>query len=346
MSIWVKDNPRYPYKPNIPLTILVNPVELVAQETFQNYEGCLSVPNLRGEVPRSVHVRVRGVGPAGKDLDFEVKGLTAGTFQHEVDHLYGKLFVDRVDGHADARDVERFPEIPDGGVRRAREGAGREVRRVGGAQRQGCRPDTPPDLGAMFASLTGRPRPRALPSALPPLRGEELLAEVDGAFARREKRARRSHRESSSFVAECDAVGIDAHGPALLRLQRDGIDLEHGAASAVVALAHEVRAPVLRDADDVRQRARRRWSNGAALLDLCGAVEPRRSEAVGRLRRNEDRLAVRRTPASSRARRRRIARSAKNSRFFAIEDAHVLALRGRATTACASSGESVTEYGP
>lgn len=96
-AICVKDNPRYPYKPNIPLTILVNPkVELLSQETFQNYEGCLSVPNLRGEVPRSVHVRVRAWDRHGKDLDFEVKGLSAGTFQHEVDHLYGKLFVDRV----------------------------------------------------------------------------------------------------------------------------------------------------------------------------------------------------------------------------------------------------------
>src|SRR6516225_7877226 len=45
--IWVKDNPRYPYKPNIPLTILVNPVvEPIGTETFANYEGCLSVPNL------------------------------------------------------------------------------------------------------------------------------------------------------------------------------------------------------------------------------------------------------------------------------------------------------------
>jgi peptide deformylase len=96
-AICVKDNPRYPYKPNIPLTILVNPkIELLSQETFQNYEGCLSVPNLRGEVPRSVHVRVRALDRHGNDLDFEVKGLSAGTFQHEVDHLYGKLFVDRV----------------------------------------------------------------------------------------------------------------------------------------------------------------------------------------------------------------------------------------------------------
>jgi peptide deformylase len=96
-AICVKDNPRYPYKPNFPLTILVNPdVTFTSDDTFMNYEGCLSVPNLRGEVPRRAGVRVRALDRDGKTLDFEVKGLTAGTFQHELDHLDGKLFVDRV----------------------------------------------------------------------------------------------------------------------------------------------------------------------------------------------------------------------------------------------------------
>lgn len=97
-AICVKNNPRYPYKPNYPLTVLVNPVvTLVGDETFLNYEGCLSVPNLRGEVRRSANVHVRALDREGKALDFEVKGLTAGTFQHEVDHLDGKVFVDRVE---------------------------------------------------------------------------------------------------------------------------------------------------------------------------------------------------------------------------------------------------------
>ncbi len=96
-AICVKDNPRYPYKPNFPLTILVNPeITFTSDDTFMNYEGCLSVPNLRGEVPRRAGVRVRALDRDGKNLDFEVKGLTAGTFQHELDHLDGKLFVDRV----------------------------------------------------------------------------------------------------------------------------------------------------------------------------------------------------------------------------------------------------------
>jgi peptide deformylase len=96
-ALHVKDNPRYPYKPNIPLTVLVNPtLELLEEETFLNYEGCLSVPNLRGEVPRSVKVRVRAWDRHGKELEIEAKGITSGTYQHEIDHLEGKLFVDRV----------------------------------------------------------------------------------------------------------------------------------------------------------------------------------------------------------------------------------------------------------
>jgi peptide deformylase len=93
----IADNPRYPYKPNWPLTILVNPVvEPTTDETFLNFEGCLSVPNLRGQVPRFTGVRVRAWDRAGREVDREIKGLMAGTFQHEVDHLDGTLFVDRV----------------------------------------------------------------------------------------------------------------------------------------------------------------------------------------------------------------------------------------------------------
>jgi peptide deformylase len=96
-AIEVENNPRYPYKPNIPLTVLVNPVlQAIGEEVFGNYEGCLSVPDLRGEVFRHVEVRVRAWDRTGEDLDFVVRGLSAGTFQHEVDHLLGKLFVDRV----------------------------------------------------------------------------------------------------------------------------------------------------------------------------------------------------------------------------------------------------------
>lgn len=97
VAIEVKDNPRYPYKPNIPLTILVNPVvEPISDERFDNYEGCLSVPNLRGVVPRFAEVRVTGWDREGAPIERIVRGLSAGTYQHEVDHLDGLVFVDRV----------------------------------------------------------------------------------------------------------------------------------------------------------------------------------------------------------------------------------------------------------
>lgn len=96
-AIEVHDNPRYPYKPNVPLTILVNPViEPLSEERFDNYEGCLSVPNLRGVVRRRTEIRVTGLERDGKPFDREIRGVTAGTFQHEVDHLDGTIFVDRV----------------------------------------------------------------------------------------------------------------------------------------------------------------------------------------------------------------------------------------------------------
>jgi peptide deformylase len=97
-AIEVRNNPRYPYKPPIPLTILVNPVLTpVGDETFDNYEGCLSVPNLRGMVKRHVHLHVRAIDRHGRVIDEVVHGLKAGTYQHEVDHLNGILFVDRAD---------------------------------------------------------------------------------------------------------------------------------------------------------------------------------------------------------------------------------------------------------
>ncbi|MEP7121415.1 MAG: peptide deformylase [Byssovorax sp.] len=98
VAVEVNDNPRYPYKPNIPLTILVNPVlEMLGEERFENYEGCLSVPNLRGVVKRWAEVRVTGMSRDGSPFDQVMRGLSAGTFQHECDHLDGVLFVDRVD---------------------------------------------------------------------------------------------------------------------------------------------------------------------------------------------------------------------------------------------------------
>ena len=92
----VVDNPKYPYKPNIPLTVAINPeIEFLDGETVVVNEGCLSVP-LRGEVERRVNVAVRYLDRHGTVHSVNIRGLTAGTWQHECDHLDGVLFIDRV----------------------------------------------------------------------------------------------------------------------------------------------------------------------------------------------------------------------------------------------------------
>jgi peptide deformylase len=94
-------NPRYPYKPELPLTVFVNPViEPIGEIAGLINEGCLSVPGVRAEVPRRLEVRVRYVDRDGTERVEEKRGLTAGTFQHEVDHLDGILIVDRADSRS------------------------------------------------------------------------------------------------------------------------------------------------------------------------------------------------------------------------------------------------------
>lgn len=96
-TIEVTKNPRYPYKPPIPLTVVVNPVvEFLDDEMVDVNEGCLSVPNMRGNVLRHVNIRVRYLDRDGVPHDEVKRGLTAGTFQHELDHLDGLLFLDKV----------------------------------------------------------------------------------------------------------------------------------------------------------------------------------------------------------------------------------------------------------
>ncbi len=97
----VNENPRYPYKPAIPLTVVINPrIDFLSAQTFVNNEGCLSVPNLRGDVVRHLEIVVSGHDREGRHRSFEVRGYSAGTFQHEYDHLDGVLFPHRV---SDAR---------------------------------------------------------------------------------------------------------------------------------------------------------------------------------------------------------------------------------------------------
>jgi len=104
--IEVDRNPRYPQFEAIPLTVLINPIvtplvghpgTLSPEDTFQMYEGCLSVPGLRGQVARPRKVRVQALDRAGQPLDFVWEGFRAVVIQHETDHLLGTLYVDRAD---------------------------------------------------------------------------------------------------------------------------------------------------------------------------------------------------------------------------------------------------------
>jgi peptide deformylase len=124
----VQPNPRYPYKPEIPLTVLVNPVIKPLDDEMELInEGCLSVPNLRGAVPRHVNVRVRYLDRDGTEHEEVRRGLTAGTFQHEVDHLDGVLFVDR----ADPRSLSTWAEFDRNGREEFERRARALVERVG-----------------------------------------------------------------------------------------------------------------------------------------------------------------------------------------------------------------------
>jgi peptide deformylase len=125
----VDHNPRYPYKPPIPLTVFVNPViEPLDDETAEINEGCLSVPNLRGELPRHLRVRVSYLDRDGTPHEETKLGLTAGTFQHEVDHLDGILFLDRV---TDPRTLTTWDQFARFGRDEFIERANRLTERVG-----------------------------------------------------------------------------------------------------------------------------------------------------------------------------------------------------------------------
>lgn len=92
-------NARYPEAPEVPLRVLVNPVVTpLTEEPIEWWEGCLSIPGLRGLVKRPRRVRVRALDAGGGPLDFEAEGFLAVVVQHEADHLDGRLFLDRMDG--------------------------------------------------------------------------------------------------------------------------------------------------------------------------------------------------------------------------------------------------------
>lgn len=96
-------NPRYPDRPLVPPTVLINPViDPLGPEEEEDWEGCLSVPGLRGVVPRFSRIRYSGWDEKGRPIDRTAEGFHARVVQHECDHLQGKLYPMRV------RDFSRF----------------------------------------------------------------------------------------------------------------------------------------------------------------------------------------------------------------------------------------------
>ncbi|MGB9128740.1 MAG: peptide deformylase [Thiobacillus sp.] len=90
-------NPRYPEAESVPLTVLINPVLTpLSDEMEAGWEGCLSVPGMRGLVPRHVSLRYQGFDAAGQPIDRSVSGFHARVVQHEVDHLHGILYPMRI----------------------------------------------------------------------------------------------------------------------------------------------------------------------------------------------------------------------------------------------------------
>jgi len=88
---------RYGEIEAMPLTVFINPeIEVLDPATAGYWEGCLSVPGLRGFVERPQHVRVRALDMNGEAFELELKGFLATVFQHEFDHLDGKLYIDRL----------------------------------------------------------------------------------------------------------------------------------------------------------------------------------------------------------------------------------------------------------
>ena len=98
-----KDNARYPDAPAVPPTVLINPqLTPLSEQIEDGWEGCLSVPGLRGMVPRWTHLRYTGFDQFGTAIEREVEGFHARVVQHECDHLAGILYPMRV------RDFSRF----------------------------------------------------------------------------------------------------------------------------------------------------------------------------------------------------------------------------------------------
>ena len=108
--IEVLDNPRYKHLNTIPLKVLINPKVIIKKDsaTFNSYEGCLSVPNLRGKVKRYNTINVTYYTMDAIKITEDIKGIESIVYQHEIDHLDGYLFTDKVEDNSTLVTYENY----------------------------------------------------------------------------------------------------------------------------------------------------------------------------------------------------------------------------------------------
>ena len=117
LVIEAKSNPRYPGSPEIPLTVFFNlKIEPVGKEKDTDWEGCLSVPGMRGLVPRYRKIKGTALNRDGQPFAFEAEGFTARVIQHEGDHLDGKVYLDRMEDMRSLSFLEEFQKYVAGVV--------------------------------------------------------------------------------------------------------------------------------------------------------------------------------------------------------------------------------------
>jgi peptide deformylase len=107
-----RPNIRYPYAPEMEPTAMINPELLWSSEDKENgWEGCLSIPGIRGFVPRSRRIGVRYINHAGEIREEEFRDFIARVFQHEFDHLNGVVFLDRLESNRDIVSEKEYMRI-------------------------------------------------------------------------------------------------------------------------------------------------------------------------------------------------------------------------------------------
>ena len=117
MAIEALGDPKNSKETSTPLTVLINPVITVVSENLEEgWEGCLSIPDMRGLVPRYKEIRVQAVDPSGRSIHIDAKDFFARVIQHEYDHLTGKVFLDRMrnlDSLTYLKEFSRYWQKPD-----------------------------------------------------------------------------------------------------------------------------------------------------------------------------------------------------------------------------------------